>query len=392
MDYERERCLAEQHAKQALAKQEWPLVGFHLYHASRMSLRMARGAQGLTRDSLWRLAKAYEARGDLAVAKLKPRSGNGRREGKEPAQAERLGAEDDETNWIIAERPETRLSDVAGMTAMKEIIQDHILLPVRHAAVYADYGIQPGSGVLMYGPPGNGKTFIARAIAGEIDAAFIPVDMKKVLSKWFGETEQLLAKLFEEARKHPRVVIFFDEAEALFPKRGATNSSVMARVVPQLLQLLHGMDAAENTVILLGATNRPWLMDEAATRPGRFGRLIYVGPPDREARSAMMRGAMGGTPSQDLDYDELAEWTEGYSGADIAGEHDSLCVEAKMNALKRTVCRMEESGTGTAVDPAPVTMTDFKCALERILPSIQQAELKDFAAFQRRRGRASGNA
>ena len=128
------------------------------------------------------------------------------------------------------------------------------MIRIEYADVYAEYDVQPVCGVLMYGPPGTGKTFVAQDIAGEVDAAFIPVEMKKVLSKWFGDTERILSELFEAARSHPRSVIFFDEAEALFPKRGSNNSSVMARVVPQLLQLINGLDPTKNCVILLAAT------------------------------------------------------------------------------------------------------------------------------------------
>ena len=378
MDYERERRMAEAQARKALADKDWRMVAYHLYNAARMSLRMAGRAEGRTRESLLRLAKRYQARGDQALGAVK----TGAVEGARPKVAsEGKGEAAEVESWVIAERPSVRLDDVAGMEEMKEVIETHVVLPMKHADVYAQYALRPGSGVLMYGPPGTGKTFVAKAIAGEVDAAFIPVEMKRILSKWFGETEKLLSDLFDAARSNARSVIFFDEAEALFPKRGSTNSSVMARVVPQLLQLINGLDPNESCVILLGATNRPWLMDEAATRPGRFGRLVYVAPPDGTARAAMMERAMRDTPTQDLDYAALAERTEGYSGADIAGERDSVCVEAKLAALKRTVQKVE-AADGAEVEPEPVTMADFDTALTRVGPSIRETDLKKFRKFR----------
>ncbi len=376
MNYERERTLAERHAQNAMNRQDWPGTAYHLFNAARMTLRMADSARGRTRNGLVRLAKAYESRGDQALR----RAARNGRSGK--AVAEREDRKDEGASWILAEKPATRLADVAGMEDVKEIIENHILLPMRHAELYAEYSIQPGSGVLMYGPPGTGKTFIARAIAGELDAAFIPVEMGKVLSKWFGETEQLLTHLFDEARKHPRAIIFFDEAESLFPKRSGTNSSVMARVVPQLLQLINGLDPSKNILVLMGATNRPWLMDEAALRPGRFGKLVYVGPPDHAARGYMIQHALRETPSEGLDFDALASLAEGYSGADIAGEQDSVCVEAKMSALKRTL-ENDESVDLSTTAPQPVTMEDFTLALTKVQPSIKPSDLEQFRKFKK---------
>lgn len=379
MNYERERVLAERRAKEALPKGDWHLVAYNLFQASRMTLGLAQHSRGRTRTSLVRLAKHYETWGDNALSKG-PRNGNDGQKTKLPCNG-KDETDSAQSSWVVTEKPTTRLADVAGMEEVKETIASHIILPMKHADVYAEYRLQPGSGILMYGPPGTGKTFMARAIAGEVDAAFIPVEMKRVLSKWFGDTERLLGNLFEAAKSYPRTVVFFDEAEALFPKRGSNNSSVMARVVPQLLQLINGLDPTKNCVIMLAATNRPWLMDDAAVRPGRFGRLVYVGPPDKAARRHMIEQAMRETPVEGLDYESLAQRTEGYSGADIAGDRDSVCVEAKMAALKRTLERGPQS------DPhprkmEPVTMLDFQTALQKVSPSVRQDTLRRFKKFQ----------
>lgn len=384
MNYERERQRAEAHAKAAVAEGNWRMAAYNLFNASRMTLRLSDASSGRTRGGFTRLARRYEAWGDEALDRANLPSSS---EACETSSPSRTDSEDESAeSWVMRDRPDVRLDDVAGMHEMKEIIQTHVVLPMKHADVYAEYQLQPGSGVLMYGPPGTGKTFVSQAIAGEVDAAFIPVEMKKVLSKWFGDTERILGELFEAARSYPRSVIFFDEAEALFPKRGANNSSVMARVVPQLLQLINGLDPTKNCVILLGATNRPWLMDEAATRPGRFGRLVYVGPPDAEARARMIERSMKDAPKEALDYEALAIRTEGYSGADLSGDRDSVCVEAKLAALKRTLAG--SAGTTTEnLEPEVVTMSDFEAALERVTPSISGDDLRKFEEFAQANGR-----
>lgn len=380
MDYERERRMAEAQAKGAIGNKDWQMAAYHLFNASRTTLRLAQQVEGRTRDSLQQLAEQYMRRGDQAL-RLAPKekasegsTGKGAKEEAEGAQRQ----------WFLAERPSVRLEDVAGMAEMKEAIETDITLPMKYTDVYAQYGAQPGSGVLMYGPPGTGKTYIAKAIAGEVDAAFIHVEMDKVLSKWFGETEHLLGSLFEAARSAPRTVIFFDEAEALFPKRGSSNSSVMARVVPQLLQLINGLDPTKNCIILLGATNHPWLMDSAATRPGRFGRLIYCGLPDLAARRAMLEHGLRETPCAELDFDRLAALTEGYSGADLVGEKNSVRKCAIDSAFRRSVEAIERAGDGTRRSQ-PITMADFESALKIVRPSVNQEEIDKHMKFREKR-------
>jgi len=383
MNYERERKLAEHKALDALDTKDWPMAAYSLFSAARMTLGMANQSHGRTRTSLHQLAQDYEQRGDQALNRASDVASTETAPIKSD-EASARGA--DENQWVLVERPDTRLDDVAGMDEMKQVIQDHVVLPMKYADVYAAYKMQPGAGVLMYGPPGTGKTFIARAIAGELDAAFISVEMRKVLSKWFGETEQLIAQMFDTARKHPRCVLFFDEAEALFPKRSSTNSSVMARVVPQLLQLINGIDPAKNTIILLGATNRPWLMDEAATRPGRFGRLVYVGLPDLPAREYMLRRALRDVPVQSLDYASLAERTVGYSGSDLVGDKDSVATEARLAAVHRTITKTGQEGGANETNPEPVTMTDFQAALRRVQPSVREEDILRLEKFRSERG------
>ncbi len=273
MNYERERILAETKAKELIEKEQWRDGAQYLFLAARATFNMAKSANGNTRDHLIQRLLQYEKRGDQAMSLYKVTKQNG--------SQKKIQTNDDQSpdetakSMRLVERPDTRLDDVAGMEELKEIIQTSVILPMKYPDIYAEYRQYPGTGVLMYGPPGTGKTFIARAIAGELDAAFYPVAMDRVLSKWFGETERFISQLFDEASQHPRSIIFFDEAEALFQKRSDASQSVMNRVVPQLLQLINGIDPQKNCMFLLGATNQPWMLDPGATRPGRFGRLVY---------------------------------------------------------------------------------------------------------------------
>jgi transitional endoplasmic reticulum ATPase len=222
--------------------------------------------------------------------------------------------------WLVREKPPIRFDDVAGLDAVKEDIRLKMLYPFEHPELAERFGIRGGGGVLLYGPPGTGKTMLARATAGEIDAAFFRVSPADVLSKWVGEAEQNVKKLFDAAAAEPRSVIFIDEIEALVPARRDEGSSVMQRVVPQILQGMEGFDkkTGTGTVFFLGATNVPWQLDPAVLRPGRFDEKIYIPLPDQAARRRMLEIYLGNRPVADeVDLDMLAARLEGFSGADI---------------------------------------------------------------------------
>ncbi|MGE5611382.1 MAG: ATP-binding protein, partial [Bacillota bacterium] len=175
-----------------------------------------------------------------------------------------------------------------------------------------------GGGVLLYGPPGTGKTMLAKATAGEIDATFFTISPAEVLSKWVGEAEQNIKKLFDAARQEQRSIIFIDEIEALVPARRDEGSSVMQRVVPQLLQGMEGFDKKTTPVLFMGATNVPWQLDPAVLRPGRFDEKVYIPLPDLPARRKMLDIYLGKRPiADDLNLDALAAKLDGFSGADI---------------------------------------------------------------------------
>ncbi|MFT4220003.1 MAG: ATP-binding protein [Microbacterium sp.] len=219
-----------------------------------------------------------------------------------------------------AERPAVTLADVAGLAEVKQHIDSTFLAPLRNPELAAAFGQTPGGSLLMYGPPGCGKTFIARAIAGDLGASFIHVTLADLLSKWIGDSEKAVQSVFRDARAAAPCVIFFDEFDALGGRRtsGGGGSQSMRMIVTQLLEELDGVTSENDGVYFLAASNRPWDIDPALRRPGRIDKTVLVLPPDAMARAAILQGALEGKPVDDVDIPSIAAATEGFSGADIA--------------------------------------------------------------------------
>lgn len=224
-----------------------------------------------------------------------------------------------EAQWLLSEKPNIRFSQIAGLDAVKDAIDLRLVYPFRHPDVAERFKKRAGGGLLLYGPPGTGKTMIAKAVATELEAQFLSVKCSSIMSQWVGVAERNIAKLFEVARRYPVSVVFLDETEALVGKRGG-NSTVMNRVIPEFLAQVDGVEASKNAILLLGATNRPWDMDEAALRTGRFGEKFYVDLPNRAAREQILHFNLDGIPlGETVDLTKLSEGLDGYSGADILG-------------------------------------------------------------------------
>jgi len=291
------------------------------------------------------------------------------REPAGPAAAEVDEGPDGGDKWIVTERPDVKMSDVAGLEEVKALIRKRVIYPFRHPEVTRKYRKQAGGGVLLYGPPGTGKTMIAKAIANEVDATFFSVKCSDIMTKWVGEAEKNLKRLFDAARQRPRAVVFLDETEAIVARRGG-DSTVMNRVIPEFLSQVDGLSGRHGGLLLLGATNRPWDMDEAALRPGRFGELVYIPLPDLAARRQVLAAALKGIPLADeIDIDGLAARTEGYSGADLV----ALCETAKDGPYEREIA--------TAA-PQRLETSDIDVAFERVRPSVRRAQLKRYAEFR----------
>ncbi|MGB5925602.1 MAG: AAA family ATPase [Dehalococcoidia bacterium] len=281
-------------------------------------------------------------------------------------QAESVGGA---SQWMVFERPNLRLDDVAGLQEVKEQIRIRMIYPFTHPDLASRFGIKKGGGILLYGPPGTGKTMLARAVAGEIDAAFFAVKPSEIMSKWVGEAEQNVARLFSEARRHERAIIFIDEVESLIPKRSGSYSTVMQRVVPQILSEMEGFSSGKdsgNALLFMGATNEPWALDEAVLRPGRFDEKVYVPLPDFAARLAILNHHLKDKPlSPDVCLDEIAKMLEGYSGADIR----RICEKACDIPFVESVRTGEERN---------VEKRDVLCAVHSVKPSVSGQAIAKF--------------
>jgi len=297
---------------------QWDSARIYLLEAARAMVDLSKQSQGdelreARRDTA---AKLLELAKDCEKAK-----GENRRQSTGSARESTAEAESttSASQWLVKERPSIRFDDVAGLEGVKQDIRLKMIYPFEHADLAAKFGIRPGGGVLLYGPPGTGKTMLAKATAGEIDAAFFRISPADVLSKWVGEAEQNIKKLFDAAASEKRSIIFIDEIEALVPARKDEGSSVMQRVVPQILQGMEGFDKKNGQPILfMGATNVPWQLDPAVLRPGRFDEKVYIPLPDPEARKKMLEMYLSHRPlAEDVNLDRIAAALDGYSGADI---------------------------------------------------------------------------
>jgi transitional endoplasmic reticulum ATPase len=272
---------------------------------------------------------------------------------------DRATATADGSEVVLPERPTQTFADIGGLEAVKEQIRLKIIYPFQRPELYAAYGKKAGGGILLYGPLGCGKTLLARATAGEVQAHFIHVGINDVLGVFHGETQHKLHAIFELARRKAPAVLFFDEVDAIGGKRIDMRESFLRAEVNQFLAEMDGMGGSNEQLLIMGATNAPWHVDQALMRPGRFDRVIFVPPPDLDARLAILQVHLQGKPVTKVDLPRLARQTEGYSGADIMGiietateaalqetMHTSkirpLTTDSLLNALRETRLSMED--------------------------------------------------
>jgi transitional endoplasmic reticulum ATPase len=257
---------------------------------------------------------------------------------------------------VYVEVPTVHWDEIGGLEEVKSQLVEAVEWPIKRPEVFKKMGIAPPKGVLLYGPPGCGKTLLARAVATESEANFISIKGPEVFSKWVGESEKAIREVFRKARTAAPAVVFFDEFDALVPRRGMghADSGVSERVISQLLTEMDGLVTLED-VLVIAATNRPDILDPAVLRPGRFDRLIFVPSPDEKTRLRILEIYTKGMPlAKDVDLSRMASLTKGYSGADL----EAMCREAAMISLRRSL------------EAEQVTYEDFKKAMEKIGPSI----------------------
>ncbi|MCD6312299.1 MAG: CDC48 family AAA ATPase [Thaumarchaeota archaeon] len=264
---------------------------------------------------------------------------------------------------VILEIPNVRWEDVGDLERVKQELKEAVEWPLKYPDVFKKLGIKPPKGILLYGPPGTGKTLLAKAVANESEANFISVKGPEVLSKWVGESEKAVREIFSRAREAAPCIIFFDELDAIAPRRGLhTDAGVTDRIVNQLLTEMDGIQILKD-VVVIGATNRPDILDPALLRPGRFDRIIFVPPPDVEGRYQILQIHTRDMPlADDVDLRKIAEMTEGYTGADL----EAVCREAALNAARENI----------NIDK--VYMRHFLAALEKVKPSIAPEQKREY--------------
>lgn len=268
------------------------------------------------------------------------------------------------------EKPPYGFEAVGGMARVKDDIRMKIILPATNQELYAMYGKKAGGGILMYGPPGCGKTHLARATAGEINAKFINIGLHDILDMWIGNSEKQLHRVFEYARANAPCVLFFDEVDALAASRSDMRQSAGRHTINQFLSEFDGVEASNEGVLVLAATNAPWHLDPAFRRPGRFDEVIFVSPPDAEARGKILELFLEDKPVDKMDYGKIASKTQDFSGADLRGLVDRAVEEKIREAMK--------SGK-----PEPLRTNDLLAALKRQIPSTKEwlATARNYAAF-----------
>ena len=322
---------------------QWDSARVYLLEAARAMLELSKHAQGdELRDGRREMAyRLLELARDCDQAKRENRrSGGANRKPSSAAESSDNEEGKNASDWIVREKPSIKFDDVAGLDDVKEDIRLKMIYPFQHPELAERFGVRPGGGVLLYGPPGTGKTMLARATAAEVDATFFRISPADIMSKWVGEAEQNIKKLFDAAVAEPRSIIFIDEIEALVPARRDEGSSVMQRVVPQLLQGMEGFEKANiSPILFMGATNVPWQLDPAVLRPGRFDEKIYIPLPDLEARRKLLDIHLSKRPMDDaINLDDLARRLEGFSGADIK----YICDRAATIPFLRSVATGQE--------------------------------------------------
>ncbi|MCB0762108.1 MAG: AAA family ATPase [Flavobacteriales bacterium] len=286
-----------------------------------------------------------------------------------------LDAIEDELNAELLSKEVVKFSDVGGMEHVKEEISLKIIHPLKHPELYKAYGKKTGGGILLYGPPGCGKTFLAKATAGEIDARFMPVGINDILDMWIGNSEKNLHDMFETARRVKPCVVFFDEVDALGASRQDMRQSAGRHLINQFLSELDGMESDNEGLLILGATNAPWHLDPAFRRPGRFDRIIFVQPPDEEGRKAILMLMLREKPLENVDFGAVARKTAEFSGADLQAVVD-ICIEQKLS---------ESFKTGV---PEPIRTKDLLAAAKRVKPSTREwfNTAKNYALYSNESG------
>ena len=324
---------------------------------------LAARTEGIVREAYGREMASWR---ELAVKLEKREKGSGKRD--DGAKGDVSGGE-----WLVGEKPDVTFDDIAGMEEAKRVIDEMVIYPMKSPEKARALGLNPGGGVLLFGPPGTGKTMLGKAIAGALDAPFYYASGADLRSKWYGESEQRLSQLLNAAKAQPVAVVFLDEIESLLPKRDENSHAADNRVVTQFLADLGGFKDSKNLLLVLGATNKPWSIDEAVFRTGRFDEKVYIAPPDLPARVKILELNLKCAKVADgVDLMAIAAEMENASGSDMA----AVVSAAKRSALGRAIREDAEP---------EITAQDFAEARRRIPLSITEEILKPYRKFMEER-------
>ncbi len=352
----------------AIAKEDWNLAANSLDIAARrlteLSAHRGGDAKGVTQDWIFDIVEE--------IKKIENHIRFEKSKQKALAMQEAKKDKKSESKFAESAVPSTTFDDIAGLEDVKQAVMYKVIYPQKFPEVYEMFKKRTGGGILLYGLPGTGKTLIAEAIAHETGATFFSVKCSDLGSKWFGETEQNIRDVFESARACENAVIFFDEIEAYATSR--RENSAMERSVPEFLAQMQGVGASEerNKILIIGATNKPWKLDGAFLRPGRFDEKIYVPLPDEKSRRNIIDGRLIGVPTEeDLDVEKFVGLTEGYNGADV----DYLCEKAKENAIRRVILDANES--------KKLKSEDFERALITLKSSVLDCDREEMEKWVR---------
>ena len=363
---------------QALKNDNYESARLNLYSAAETILKLAKKSSGPLKeqrfkraDELFTLAGKIEQKQYNTHTVRPDARADIERVSKSGSKSSGGSSSEGGKYFTPVSKPEITLDDVAGLESVKDEIRRRIVDPQKYPDIYKKFKKKNGGGILLYGVPGTGKTMIAQAIAGEINAQFFAVKCSDIVSKWFGEAEQNIKNLFDEARKYPTSIIFFDEFESLGAKRD-THSTVMKRIVPELLAQIQGFDKSENTLLIIAATNRPWDIDSGFVRSGRLSTSIYVPLPDDEARRTIISKQLQGIPvSGDLDVEEIVKLTDGFNGADVV----EFCERLKDCAIDRTIATGNES---------KIVKADVEYTAKHVKSSVKEADLRKIAEYEQK--------
>lgn len=344
---------------------------FHAAKAAEFCFALAQQTTGPVATSYVSTAEGWlEIADKLKSAKLARPASGGPAQTAEPTAGGDAAAD---SEFQVSEDTGVSFDDIDGMANAKAAIYDMVINPMLQPEKARALNIKPGGGVLLYGPPGNGKTMFGKAIAHEIKAPFFYASGAQIRSKWHGESEQKLSRLIHAAQEKPVAVLFLDEIDGLLPRRTESSSAVDNRLVTQFLADVGGFKDSPNILLILGATNKPWEIDEAVFRTGRFDEKIYIEVPDAEARLGMLRRAFKGVSlDSGLDLGEWAGKLDMYSGSDVVG----LAKKACQIAFRRSI----------DADAEPVVVAEDLDQARRVIPSsITPAMLRQFEEFNTKR-------